>query len=72
MTAKQIRAIRHKLGLTCVTFALVTGVTSERTVRRWESGEWAIPGYISGLLELLLATSGRARKAFIAKRLDSR
>ena len=49
MTGPEFRAHRHALGLSvnALTRALSVGNhpgPNERTVRRWEKGEWPIPG----------------------------
>ena len=42
MTPKQFKAARRKLGLSQSALAQALGVKSDRTIRRWEDGEWPI------------------------------
>jgi len=55
MTNRQFRSIRHQTGLSTARFAnlLRMGKQAGRTVRRWESGESAIPGCVVLLCDLL-------------------
>ena len=43
MTPADLKAIRQQLGLTQAEFCALVGVKNRNTVRRWESGEIAIP-----------------------------
>ena len=54
MTPKQFQDYREKLGLSQAELALVFGVASDRTVRRWEAGERDIPGPVVVLMKLIL------------------
>lgn len=58
MTGEEFKSILTKLGLTQRGFAKFTGV-HERTVRRWVSGDCAVPKSISILLGLMEANSVR-------------
>jgi DNA-binding transcriptional regulator YiaG len=51
MTPAQLKKARHALGLSAEGFARLIGVKSGRTVRRWESGERAIPPPVQMLLK---------------------
>lgn len=56
MTIRKLKALRAASGLSAREFALLLRMEGEhagRTVRRWESGETEIPGYVSLLCELL-------------------
>jgi DNA-binding transcriptional regulator YiaG len=49
MTPEAFRAARKDLGLSIVGLSIALGVgdhvgPNERTIRRWEKGEWPIPG----------------------------
>lgn len=50
MTAKQMREFRTSFGLTQDALANIVGVSSGRTVRRWELGERKIPETTARLL----------------------
>lgn len=54
MTPKQLKSVRQKFGLSQAELALLIGVASDRTVRRWEEGERDIPGPVIVLMQLLL------------------
>lgn len=51
MTPDELRAWRHRHGLTQDDLATALGYRTYNTVRRWEAGETPIPGW----LELALA-----------------
>lgn len=60
MTPDQFREARLRLGLTQSEMADRLGIDGEhraRTVRRWESGERAIPGPVALLLNSLFKSS---------------
>lgn len=54
MTAAELKAARHALGLSAEGFARLVGVESGRTVRRWEAGDRDIPGPVIVLTWLML------------------
>ena len=54
MTPDDLRTARKTLGLSQAEFARVVGVSSDRTVRRWEDAERDIPGPVVVLTGLLL------------------
>lgn len=57
MTATQFKQARLRLGLSQSRMAEALGVEGEhgnRTVRRWENGERAVPGSVAKLIEILL------------------
>lgn len=58
MTGEEFKSMLAKLGLTQRGFAKFTGV-HERTVRRWASGDCAVPKTISILLGLMEASGVR-------------
>lgn len=56
MTAAELRALRHALGLSVDAFARLLrmqGAHAGRTVRRWEAGESDIPGYVALVCDLV-------------------
>jgi DNA-binding transcriptional regulator YiaG len=57
MTAQELKAARHSLGLSVEAFAQVIRIESGRTVRRWESGEQYIPGPVQILTDLMLRSA---------------
>lgn len=59
MTKTELRAIRKRLGLTQQAFAEALGVHGSRTVRKWESGDIAIPETIAKLAVLLTPDNRR-------------
>lgn len=56
MNLEELRAARRKLGLTAsgLAKALRLGKGGDRTVRRWEYGERAIPGPVQVAIEMML------------------
>lgn len=54
MTKEDLKAARHKLGLSCNELAHALGVSDGRTVRRWEAGEREIPGPVIRLIAIWL------------------
>lgn len=57
MTPKQFQDTRERLGLSQAELALIFGVASDRTVRRWEAGERDIPGPVIVLMKLILRSA---------------
>lgn len=55
MTPADFKAARHTLNLSTAQLARLFRVSGGRTVRRWESGESAIPGPAQVLINLLQA-----------------
>ena len=58
MTPGEVKAARHSFGLTASGFAQLMrmrGANAERTVRRWEDGSQDIPGYVTLVVEILVA-----------------
>lgn len=53
VTPEELRAARIELGCSQGEFADLVRVESDRTVRRWETGERPIPGPVAVLLDLL-------------------
>jgi DNA-binding transcriptional regulator YiaG len=53
MTAVQLEEAREALGLTEAILGHFLGV-EPRTIRRWKSGEWAIPIQVAMVLRLML------------------
>ena len=57
MTAAELKAKRHSLGLSAAGLAAALkmkgGKQAGRTVRRWESGDQEIPGYVEVYFEQL-------------------
>lgn len=64
MTREELKAARHKLGLSCAEFAEVVGVEAARTVQRWEDGSRDVPGPVVILVDLLL-TMPKVRKRLL-------
>ncbi len=56
MTGRQLRQLRHRLGLTQVQLAARVGVT-ERTVIRWERDHVRITAPMAKLLQMLATSS---------------
>ena len=56
MTATELKAARHALGLSAEGFAKLVRVESGRTVRRWEAGDRDIPGPVVVIVDALLAS----------------
>ncbi len=52
MTEKEFLKLRRALGDTQAALGVRLGVSSARTVRRWENGERPIPGPVAKLLRL--------------------
>lgn len=50
----EVADIRKQLGLSVDDFAILVGVASDRTVRRWENGDKEVPGSVVVLLDLLM------------------
>ncbi len=55
MTGTELKAIRHKLGLSArgLAMALQMGNHGSRTIRRWEAGTYPVPGPISVAVTLM-------------------
>lgn len=53
MTPTQFKAIRQRAGLTQSGLAAILRLSDLRTIRRYETGERAISGPVSLLMELL-------------------
>lgn len=53
MTPKEIKDIRNWLGLSQSDFAMMLGIASDRTIRRWEDGDKNIPGPVEVLCDLI-------------------
>ena len=53
MTPAALKTTRKSLRLSQAEFARVLGVSSDRTVRKWEDGERDVPKYVPILLDLL-------------------
>lgn len=51
MTPDELKSARYALGLSAEGFAAFVGVSSGRTVRRWEAGERDIPGPVKVLVK---------------------
>jgi transcriptional regulator with XRE-family HTH domain len=71
MTADELKAARHSLGLSAEAFARAFGIASGRTVRGWESGERngkaaPVPDPVALLVQLALALP--AARAWIFER----
>ncbi|MDP3937731.1 MAG: hypothetical protein Q8R92_06305 [Deltaproteobacteria bacterium] len=66
MTPTDLRAARHRLGLSTAGFAHLVNVADGRTVRRWEAGDRDIPGPVIVLVEALLANAAVRRYFHIA------
>lgn len=47
MTPKQLKAARDKLGISTNTMATWIGVSSGRSVRRWEASDGEVPGWVA-------------------------
>lgn len=56
MTPADLKSARLALGLTAEGFAKLVRVESGRTIRRWEAGERDIPGPVTVIVDLLLAS----------------
>lgn len=54
LTGTGLYRIRQKLGMTEETFARIIRVGSDRTVRRYENGERAVPATVAILAQLAL------------------
>lgn len=54
MEPDEVKDAMEKLGLSDAEFALVLGVASSRTVRRWEDGEKDVPASAIKLIDVLL------------------
>lgn len=54
MEPDEVTNIRKQLGLSLDEFAILVGVASDRTVRRWENGGKEVPGSVVVLLDLLM------------------
>lgn len=54
MTPAQFKEARHKLGLSQSAMAELLGVSSDRTIRKWEDGERDISAPVVLLVELIL------------------
>lgn len=64
MTPAEIKAARASFGLSQAAFADLIGV-NPRTVRRWESGETAVPRRAARLVLVLFAINPTVRAGFI-------
>ena len=57
MTGNELKSARLRLGLSQAQLAAalnMSGSTGNRTIRKWESGEYTIPGPVVAAIELLL------------------
>jgi len=54
MSPDEFKAARDSLGLSQKDLAEIFGISTDRTVRRWEEGERDIPGSVLVLMELCL------------------
>lgn len=61
MTPAQFKAARHTLGLTAAQMAERLGLSDQRSVRRYESGERRVSGPVALLMARLLEESQHAR-----------
>ena len=52
MTPDALREFRKSLRLSQSEFARILGVSSDRTVRRWEEGERDIPGPVAVIVDI--------------------
>lgn len=59
MTPADFRAARKSLGLTIPRLAALLG-KNERTIRRWESGDWPIDKAVEMLMPRLVAEADRS------------
>ena len=59
MTAKEIKVIRERLGLTQVDFAVLVGVRGE-TIHRWETGKHKAHGIFEKRIRELAKKKGAA------------
>ena len=53
MTPTELRAIRHRYGLSTRALAELLRIGDQRTIRRWEAGEREISGPATIVLELM-------------------
>ena len=56
LTPTELRTRRNALGLSaggCARMVGLTGAEADRTVRRWERGDFAIPGPVRLILDLI-------------------
>lgn len=53
MTPTQFKAIRERAGLTQSALASVLRISDSRAIRRWETGERAVSGPVSLLMEMI-------------------
>jgi DNA-binding transcriptional regulator YiaG len=68
MTPEAFRAARKNLGLSIVGLSIALGVgdhagPNERTIRRWEKGEWPIPGPVVLAVRYLEKSSKKITKS---------
>ena len=54
MNNKQLKEARQMMGFTVSEMCEALGVSDKRTYRRWESGEYDIPGSIAKLVSYIL------------------
>ena len=54
MTPLQLKKARKRLGLSGETLARVVGVSSDRIIRRWETGDSRIPQAVAIVVRLML------------------
>jgi DNA-binding transcriptional regulator YiaG len=78
MSPDELKAARERIGLSAERFAALGEdlcgariAESGRTVRRWESGERAIPGPVQVLVRLMLASRPVRKMLGIAERQDA-
>ena len=55
MTKEEFKKARNDLGLSQEKLAVILRIGSDRTIRKWESGERKIPGPVIFLMEMLLS-----------------
>ncbi len=68
MTPEALRAARKDLGLSIVGLSIALGVgdhtgPNERTIRRWEKGDWPIPGPVVLAMRYLKKSSKKIAKS---------
>ena len=72
MTSKQFREMRESLGLSQEQLAKLLGVSSGRTVRRWELGEREISETTARLLQMLWDQATWRHRRDISRRTSKR
>ena len=67
MTPADLLAIRKRLGLTQAELAPLVGAASDRTVRKWENGERAIPPHVPIILGAIKPIYPQDLRPFVAR-----